>query len=80
MLKIRDCPGHSGTVGAYVICIHAGCNVGCGNLLNYLGLCVYVCMCVREREREKERERERECVCVCVCVREGERDREGERS
>ena len=35
-----------------IICTHAGCNVGCGNLLNYLGLCVCVCVC------------ERECVCV----------------
>ena len=39
--------------------------MGCGNLLNYLGLCVCVCVC----ERERERERVCECVCVCVCTK-----------
>ena len=61
-------PTHTYVSFPIIICTHAGCNVGCGNLLNYLGLCVcvYVCMCVCVCVCE--RERERECVCVCVLV------------
>ena len=65
-------PTHTYVSFPIIICIHAGCNVSCGNLPWLVCLCVYVCMymcvCVCVCERERERERERVCVCVCVCV------------
>ena len=37
-------PTHTYVSFPIIICTHAGCNVGCGNLPWLVCLCVYVCM------------------------------------